>query len=156
MLCVFYHLFFFLKRNAGCLVNLWKRVQRRDAGRGRGWLLLISKGHGLASFILGLVLSASQLCDPCAVSPPSLPIRSGSPGVGGMVRHLPSSSQGDLGLLSKKKWSPAPSQFTCVETLVCNSSVMSLPLQLPPGPEWTELSGLIRQSKSFIHRGLLP
>lgn len=137
-------------------MDLRKGVQRQDGGRGQGWLLLISKGHGLASFILGLVISASQLCDPCAVSPPSLPIRSGIPRVGGMVRHLSSYSQGDLGLLSKKKWSPAPSQFTCVETLVCNSSGMSLPLQLPPGPERMELSGLIHQSKSFIHGGLLP
>ena len=155
MLCVFYLFFFFFKKRR-MLGEPAEEGTKTGCGEGSGWLLLISREHGPASLILGLVLSASRLCDPCAVSPPSFPIRSGSPGIGAMVRHLSSSSQGNLGLLSKKKWSPAPSQFTCVETLVCNSSVVSLPLQLPPGPEWTELSGLIRQSKSFIHGGLLP
>ena len=109
MLCVFYH--FFLKKFR-VLGGPAEGGAKTGGGRGQGWLLLISKGRGLASFMLGLVLSASQLCDPCSVSPPSLPIRSGSPSVGGMVRPLPSSSQGGLGLLSKEKWSPAPSQFT--------------------------------------------
>lgn len=62
------------------LGGLWKGAEDR-IGTGQGWLLLISRGHGLASFILGLVLFSSQLYSPCSVSPPSLPIRSGSPNV---------------------------------------------------------------------------
>ena len=59
---------FFNKKKCKVLGGPEGRACEDGMGEGQGWLLLISKGRGLASFMLGLVLSVSQLCDPCSVS----------------------------------------------------------------------------------------